>query len=76
MLTAVRVEIDDDPKDLIVQIYGESESEHRTFWIPGRASLYQVAGTCLGTRLDQIEDERMNELAASREEKSTKKKAT
>ena len=56
MLTAVQVELDDDPGDLIIQIYGESESEHRTFWVRGLGLLDLVARICLDTRLGQMDD--------------------
>jgi hypothetical protein len=69
MLTAVHVELDDDPGDLIIQIYGESGSEPRTFWVRGVVLLEQVARICLERQLDQIEN------GWRREEKSTEKKA-
>ena len=58
MLTAVHVESDDDPGDLIIHIYGGSDSENRTFWVRGMALLEQVRGICLTAQLDQMMDDR------------------
>ncbi len=54
MLRSMFVEIDNDPEEsLIVQLYGESESEHRTFWVRGLVLLERVARTCLTTRYER-----------------------
>jgi hypothetical protein len=58
MLTHVILEVEREAPDdqICVQFHGECESDHRTFWTPGRALLEQVARICLDTRLDQIEE--------------------
>jgi hypothetical protein len=65
MLTAVHVERDDDPEDLIIKIYGQSDDpEHRTFWVRGMVLLEKVARVCLEQHMDQMDEDRRKEIAA------------
>jgi len=66
MLRAVNVQIDDDDGDTLVQFHTDSESEDRSFWVHGLALLEQVARICITTRLDQKEDDEMQETSSTR----------
>jgi len=68
MLTAVHLN-DDHDGTVMVQFYGDAESDTRSFWIQGRAMLEQVARICLDTRVDQMVDDRLKEMITTEKTK-------
>ena len=68
-LTAVYIEVDADPGDLIIRLFVDAESEYRTFWVTGRVLLEQVARICLDTRVDQMVDDRLKEMITTEKTK-------
>jgi hypothetical protein len=51
MLTEVHVQ-DEDDESCMITFVGDGESDCRTFWLPGRILLEQVARVCLDARID------------------------
>jgi hypothetical protein len=65
MLTAVYVEVDDDPEDLIIKLF-EGNDESRTFWVRDRALLSDVARICLEGRLNEMENDQIKKTPVTR----------
>ena len=53
MLTEVHVQ-DEDDESCMITFVGDGESDCRTFWLPGRILLEQVARVCLDARIDYL----------------------
>jgi len=70
MLKSVEI-TDNGDETICVAIAGDSESDDRSFWLPGRVLLELVARICLGALLDQMRNDRTKEMA-KREETSKK----
>jgi hypothetical protein len=63
MLKSVRI-IEDGDETTLVEFYGDSESDERSFWLRGLVSLEQVARMCLQARIDQMIEDRQSDLPA------------
>jgi hypothetical protein len=75
MLKSIRITEDDDG-DTYVEFYGDGESDEQSFWLCGLAPLERVARMCLDTRVRQMVQDGLEEVATRlQEETSTKKKA-
>ena len=74
MLTAVHLN-DDHDGTVMVQFYGDAESDTRSFWIQGRAMLEQVARICLEHHMDQMADDRAKEVSVEKPSVEKPKKA-
>jgi hypothetical protein len=74
-LTAVYIEVDADPGDLIIRLFVDAESEYRTFWVTGRVLLEQVARICLEHHMDQMADDRAKEVSVEKPSVEKPKKA-
>jgi hypothetical protein len=70
MLKLIRID-DNDDETVLVRFDGDSDSDVRSFWLPGRILIEQVARICLDARVTEMVNDHIKEVRA----KNTKKAA-